>query len=97
MNTNISTYDGVSGIAIAVFILVVVFNGKGKALIDALKGEAGFLKWILALFILRYIGDSGMFGEAGHTLLIGVYLLLLMKIAQNQEIVSGIKKFWNSF
>lgn len=95
-NASLVEYDGITGIAIAVMLLVIVFQGNGFKLVEALKGETGFLKWVLALFILSYLSNSGVFGEAGTAMLTGVYILLLMKIAQNQQIMGSISKLWNS-
>lgn len=96
-NSSLSAYDGITGVALAIMILVIVFAGNGKTLIDALKGEKGFVKWVLALFILSWISNSKILGETGTVLLTGVYILMLMKIVTNNQIMNSIKTVWNSF
>lgn len=94
MGASLADYDGLAGIAIAVFVLAVVFHGNGGKLFALAKGEAGFLKWALALFIVRWLGASGVLGQMGPPLTLLVYVALAMKLATNQTMLSGISSFW---
>lgn len=45
---------GIAGL-IALYLILVVYNGRESELLEQIKTETGFIKWIAALFVLIMI------------------------------------------
>lgn len=68
--------DGIAGIFIASYILGVIYNGNGQDLIDALKKESGFLKWIVSIAIVYAL--KNVIGAAYWRMLIGILIMAFL-------------------
>lgn len=72
-----TNYGGVAALMIAVYLGVVVYQGRTIPLLNSLKGEAGFIKWMLALIILWVIIQE-VGGGLGHSIALVAFLGLAL-------------------
>ena len=68
--------DGIAGIFIASYIFGVIYNGNGQDLIDAIKKESGFLKWIVSIAIVYSLRN--LIGVAYWRMLIGLLIIAFL-------------------
>jgi RsiW-degrading membrane proteinase PrsW (M82 family) len=91
---NNDSLDVLSGVAVGVFLLVVVVKGNSNALVNEAKADVSFLPWAIAvgiLFYLRSVPDlKGPVTELIGAAFIGLFLL------GSSKIIPQAKSFWQS-
>lgn len=68
--------DGIAGIFIASYIIGVIYNGNGQELIDAIKKESGFLKWLVSIVIVYSLRN--LIGVVYWRMLIGLLIMAFL-------------------
>lgn len=90
--------NGGSALAIGTYLVVVGLNGNAMKLVDLLKGEAGYVDFVVALFILGAIQKYGPAGKIS-AMLTGIALLgfLVKTMNGNGQITVRVKSAINDF
>lgn len=93
-----SDANAMAALAVGAYILVAIFRGNGAQLWTLIKGEAGFIKWGIAVALLWWIANLPEFKNTGlGPSLIGVMILgMAFKIADDPTILNSIKATWNA-
>lgn len=87
------TTDFATGVVLAVYILVVVYQGNVKKLYNDLLSDYGYLEWLIAVVLLY-----GIYKTMNNKLVAGMIILavtaaLLKLTANNASVVSAFKDF----
>lgn len=86
--------DVLSGVAIGVFLLMVVVKGNSAQMVTLAEKDVGFIKWAIALGILFYLKDvpmlKGPLTEIIIAALVGLFLIA------GDNIIPQAKSFWAS-
>jgi len=86
--------DTLSGLAVGVFLLVVVVRGNASQLVALAERDKAFLKWAIAVGILFYLRNikllSGPASELIAAAFIGLFLIA------GDKIIPQVKSFWAS-
>lgn len=81
MNDFEDSIDGLATVALGVYLLVVIIRGNFKALLDQVTKEAGFVEFIIALFILAQLVKIPQAKPIVVPLAASAGLILAMRIA----------------
>ena len=86
--------NGLSTIAVFIYLSLVIRNGNGDELITELKNDSGFFKWVAALFVLNKLSNiGGDFTRGLWTIfLIALGLSLLPKIFEAESQITNFSK-----
>lgn len=79
---------------LSIYLILVVYNGNANQLIAELKTDSGFIKWVLAVFVLYLIygASSGKSKNALGQIITSV--LLIFAITHGDKIMGQVNKFF---
>lgn len=80
-----ASLDSLAGVLVAVYLIAVVVNGNQDQLLEKLKSQGGFIKWGIAVMLLKYIAE-----ETDSKIAESFILLALIAMAINVGGSSGV-------
>lgn len=85
-----------AALALGAYLLTVAVRGNGPALWTMIKGEAGFIKWGIAVSAVWWIATRPGLGEFGASLVAITVLGLAIKAANDPTIINGVVQAWKA-
>lgn len=86
---------GVSAIAIGAYLIAVVFKGNTQELLALIKGETGYIDFVVALFILGAISHYGPTSKISSILIAATLIGLVIRVGGHMNFLPAITKFAN--
>jgi len=89
---NSSSFNGVSAVVVGAYLAAVFVNGNSQALVKQLAGDTGYLEFLVACFIVKWIIDNDVTGVAWPLLVIAI-LAAGMKLVGRLNVMDAIDAF----
>lgn len=83
--------NSAASLFVGAYLLVVVFNGKSVELYELLKGESGYVKWLLAALIVYGLANAESTKEIGRPLAIVAAAALFINAARDETLWRGFQ------
>lgn len=84
---------GVSGLAIAAYIVAVALNGNLSTLLTQLKGEEGYIEFLIAIIAIWALNKWGPTNQITDLLTVGVIVGLVLRISSRINLIGITQNF----
>lgn len=84
--------DGSVAIGLGVYLAVVFYQGNLTPLLQQLKGEVGYLEFLVAAFVIYKLLEIKMTQPIIGLFIVGAVLVAVMNVARNSD-TSAIAQF----
>ncbi len=82
-----------SGAAIGIYIFAVVWHGNTQKLIEYLKGEEGYVEFIVALLILGFVNKYGPTSKITKAITAFATIAVIVRLGEKAGINSKLADF----